>query len=373
MPPDRALRVLIATNRYFPEMGGIETHVYEVARRLASGGVAITVLATDRAGTLPPEEEVDGVHILRVPAWPAQRDYYFAPQIARVIGRGDWNLVHVQGFHALVPPLAMLAARRAGIPYVVTSHTGGHSSPLRNAARGMQWQALRPLIAGAARIITVSRFEAWAFARRLRLPADRFTVIRNGSHLPPLPAQVPALNGTLLISIGRLERYKGHQHAITALPHVRTQVPDAHLLILGTGPYEQELRRIAQAAGVTDQVEIRAIPATERQELAIALSQAAVVMLLSEYEAHPVSVMEALALGRPVLVADTSGLSELAVDGLVRAIPLTSTPAQVAAAILRQLRDPLIPTGFALPTWDECADAVHAIYTQVLEASPCAS
>ncbi len=373
MPPDRLPRVLMATNRYFPEMGGIETHVYEVARRLARNGVAITVLATDRAGDLPAEEEVNGVRILRVPAYPARRDYYFAPQIARVIRRGDWDLVHVQGFHALVPPLAMLAARRAGIPYVVTSHTGGHSSPVRNAARGAQWQALRPLLAGAARIITVSRFEARDFARRLRLPADRFTVIRNGSHLPPLPESAPAPDGTLLVSIGRLERYKGHHHAITALPLVRAQVPDARLLILGTGPYEVELRRIARAAGVSDRVEIRAIPATERQELAMTLSQAALVMLLSEYEAHPVSVMEALALGRPVLVADTSGLSELAADGLVRAIPLTSAPAQVAAAIVEQLRDPLIPTGFALPTWDECADAVRAVYTQVLGASPCAS
>ena len=367
-----APRVLMVTNRYFPEMGGIETHVYEVARRLAAKGVSITVLATDRGGAFPREEVAEGVRVLRVPAYPAQRDYYFAPAVGREIRRGKWDVVHVQGFHALVPPIAMLAARQLHIPYVVTSHTGGHSSALRNAARGMQWAALRPLIVSAARIVTVSRFEAHAFAQRLHLPAERFTVIRNGSHLPPVPADAPKSEGTLLVSIGRLERYKGHHRAIEALPHVLTQVPDARLLILGAGPYEAELHRIAQKYHLADRVTIRAIPPTQRQELASTLTRASVVMLLSEYEAHPVSVMEALALGRPVLVADTSGLTELAEDGLVRAVPLDSNARVIAAAIVRQLRDPLVPSGFVLPTWDECALAVRDVYAQVLGTSACA-
>jgi glycosyltransferase involved in cell wall biosynthesis len=72
-----------------------------------------------------------------------------------------------------------------------------------------------------------------------------------------------------------------------------------------------------------------------------ALAGAFLVVLLSEGESHPVAVIEALALGRPVLVADTSGLCELAEAGWARAIPLHSTSCQVAAAILEQLRQPL--------------------------------
>lgn len=374
MPGD-APRVLMVANRYFPEMGGIETHVYEVARRLAQDGVAITVLATDRSGTLPVREEAAGVQIVRVPAYPATRDYYFAPAIWGEMRRERWDLVHVQGFHALVPPLAMLAARQAGIPYVITSHTGGHSSPLRRAIRGAQWTALRPLLAGAARIITVSHFEQRAFARRLHLPPERFVVIRNGAHLPPVPdAPLPPANGTLLISIGRLERYKGHHRAIEALPTVIRAVPDARLCILGAGPYEEELRRIAHAYGVAERVEIRAVPAVDRAQMAALLSQAALVMLLSEYEAHPVSVMEALALHRPVLVADTSGMTELAEAEWVRAVPLTVGPEGIAAAILRQLRDPFVPEAVAFPTWEQCATQVHEVYTAVLRTTPvCAS
>src|SRR5205085_1921003 len=97
-----SVRVLMVVQRFFPEMGGIETHVAEVASRLAARGAGsaddgeldITVLATDRSGSLPREEVVDGVRVLRRRSWPRSRDYYLSPGVAAVVARGDWDLVH---------------------------------------------------------------------------------------------------------------------------------------------------------------------------------------------------------------------------------------------------------------------------------------
>src|SRR6266567_2391063 len=110
--PAKALRVLMVSARYLPDMGGIETHVHEVARRLnGTNELDITVLATDRTRTRPRREVVDGVSIMRVPAWPRNRDYYLAPGIATVVGQRDrWDLIHCQGIHTPVPALAMMAA-----------------------------------------------------------------------------------------------------------------------------------------------------------------------------------------------------------------------------------------------------------------------
>jgi len=102
-------------------------------------------------------------------------------------------------------------------------------------------------------------------------------------------------------------------------------------------------------------------------------SQAALVVLFSEYEAHPVAVMEALALGRPVLVADTSGLRELAERRLVRAIPLESKPAEIAFAVIAQLRDPLVPESVQLPTWDDCARELLSEYHSICKRKQCVS
>ena len=372
------LNVLMVTTRYFPYMGGIETHVYEVGRRLASRGISVTILTTvpqASATALPEEEVIEEMRIIRVRAWPAQRDYCITPKIFSVIKYGTWDLVHCQGCHTFVPPLAMLAAKEAKIPYIVTFHTGGHSSGFRNSIRGIQWKLLRPLLADASRLIAVSRFEADYFRNLLHLPAKQFAVIPNGATLPDLiqlPSSSPAQ--TLIVSVGRLERYKGHQRLIKALPKIHEWRSDVRLLILGAGPYEAALRELAQKVGVAEYVEIRTIPASDRLAMAEILSQAALIALLSEYEAHPIAVMEALALRRPVLVADTSGLRELAEQGFVRAISLHSSPQEVALAARQQIEEPIVhPAHLVLPSWDDCASQLQLIYNTSIRREQCAS
>jgi glycosyltransferase involved in cell wall biosynthesis len=107
--------------------------------------------------------------------------------------------------------------------------------------------------------------------------------------------------------------------------------------------------------------------------MAALLSRAALVCLLSDYEAHPITVMEALALGRPVLVAYTSGLAELADRGLVSAVPARSTPDQIAQAVLDGLRHPRVAEDVALPTWEECTARLLAVYRSVVDETRCAS
>jgi glycosyltransferase involved in cell wall biosynthesis len=284
-----------------------------------------------------------------------------------MITKGSWDLVHVQSYHTLVAPLAMLAAGHAGIPYVVTFHGGGHSSRMRNSMRGLQQTMLRPLLARADRLIALSEFEIPHFSQRLRLPAKQFALIPNGGDLPDLSdaGSIPVDPG-LIVSIGRLEKYKGHHRAIEALPKVLVERPDAHLWIAGAGPYEPELRALAHRLGVADRVDIHSIPASERRRLARELSRAALVVLFSEFETHPISILEALALGRPVLVADAPGLSQIAQQGLGRAIPLSSTSTQIADAILEELSRPQQPAKVDLPTWDDCTAELLSLYGSVL-------
>ena len=368
----QGLNVLMVTARYFPFMGGIQTHVHEVGRRLVRNGVNVTLLTTvsrQPESPLPREDNVEGMRVLRVPAWPQQRDYYFAPEIYSIIKKGKWDLIHCQGCHTFVPPLAMQAAREAHIPYILTFHTGGHSSGFRNSIRGMQWKMLRPLLLHATRLIGVSRFEADYFRTMLHLPQQQFVVIPNGTARLELPAErVPETGRLLITSVGRLEKYKGHQRIIRAMPAILQQRPDAHLLILGTGPYEPVLHELIHHLGITNQVEIRSVPAHDRQGMAKLLAQSALVTLLSEYEAHPIAVMEALALQRPVLLTDTSGLSEIAEQGYARTVPLHSTPDEIAGAVLKQLEDPLIPpAAFTLPTWEDCTRQLQDVYSAVVE------
>lgn len=359
------LKLLMVSARYYPFTGGTETHIYEVARRLAADGQSLTILTTDPEGTLPRRETAAGVQIRRVRAYPRQRDYYFAPGILSAVIWGKWDVVHIQGYHTFVAPMAMLAAWISRTPYVVTFHSGGHSSAARNKMRGLQRRLLAPLLKRADQLIGVSEFEADFFAQSLGIDRSRFIVIPNGSHLPPLDEPITQDESPLIVSSGRLERYKGHHHVIAALAELLKKRSDVRLRIVGTGPYEPDLQAMIDTLGVRDHVEIGAIPSGDRQAMSRLLAQASLVVLFSEYEAHPVAVMEALSLRRPVLVADTSGLRELAQKGLVRALPLDSTPQQIAAAMIQQIDMPMIPDAVTLPTWESCAARLLQVYQQV--------
>jgi glycosyltransferase involved in cell wall biosynthesis len=362
----RSLRVLEVTARFFPYSGGVENHVYQISRRLAKIGVDVTVLTTDPQNRLPKFEVIEGVKISRVRAWPARQDYYFAPGMVRMIMEGGWDVVHVQCYHTLVPPLAMLAALRAKIPYVLTFHGGGSSSQLRQSLRGMQRRLLRPLLFHAERLVTIAQFETPFYSKELHIPERKFFLNPNGADLPQLvgqPAQIRS--GTLIASVGRLEHYKGHHRVIDAMPKIIEAIPDARLWIAGEGPYEAELRSLAKKRGVENRVEIRAIPPSEREMMAREISQVSLVILMSEFETHPISILEAISLGRPVLVADTSGLRELAQQGLAQSIPLNSPPETIAQAVVEQIQHPLKPVDFHLPTWDECARNLVELYTDV--------
>jgi len=370
-----ALRVLTVTPRYLPEVGGVERHVHEVATRVAAAGCEVTVLTTDRSGELAPADSDGPVVVRRVPAYPKGRDWLFAPGVRKVVGAGGWDVVHIQSYHTFVAPLAMRAAAKAGIPFVVTFHGGGHSSTLRHRSRGVQRTVLRPLLARADRLVAVASFEIDEYARELRLPRARFVLIPNGVDLPEPSSDGAVLDtlprgAPLIASVGRLEEYKGHQRVLAAFPEVLAAEPGARLWIAGSGPYEPELHRLAATLGVADRVDIRAVAAGDRGVMAAALARTDVVVLLSEFETHPIAALEALSVGRPLVVADGSGLGELAARGLARAIPIGASPHVAAEAILRELRDPLPAGELDLPTWDDCAAGLLELYTSVAEHRP---
>ena len=367
-PEGDRLRVLMVTPRSPLGQGGVERHVMEVSRRMAAAGVEVAVLCAEPGGPALAEQRRDGVLIRSVRAWPARGDYYLAPRIWREMARERWDVVHVQSYHTFVAPLAMLRALSLGVPYVVTFHGGGHSGRLRHRLRRLQRLALRPLLARAERLVAVARFEVDLYASELRLAREKFALIPNGTDLPeadPADLLAPGEPG-LLASIGRLERYKGHHRVIAALPHVLKREPDARLLVVGTGPYEAALRKQAAELGLERRVEVTSVPADDRGAMAALLRRPSLVVLLSEFETHPLVALEAAAAGRRLLVADRGGLAELAEEGLARAVSPDAPPSAVAEAILEELGRPSdgrqVPS---LPSWEECCKGLLELYASV--------
>ena len=358
--------------RALPLTGGIETHIDEVSRRLVDRGVGVTVLTTDRTGQLPSREVVEGVKIERYRAWPANRDYYFSPSLVRSLTPQRFDLAHIQGVHTVTPPHALYAATRRGLPTALTFHTGGSSSSFRRMVRRPQWLALGPAVRAADSLIAVCEYEVDYFSQVLGLPRTRFDLVRNGSD--PLPVDPtppsPASGSPLILSIGRLEKYKGHHRVIGSMAEVRKRRPDARLVVVGSGPYEAALRKQVSDLDADDAISFTTFRSDERGALGAMVNSSDVVALLSDYEAHPVAIMEALALGVPAVVSDNSGLAELGRYGIATTIDPLASAADVAHAIVSTASEPPSPSGsFRLQTWDSCVDQLLALYQRMWQCA----
>jgi len=251
---------------------------------------------------------------------------------------------------------------------VVTFHGGGHSSDARNRVRGLQRVLLGPLLRRAAKLVAIARFEIEEYGGELGIPAERFALVPNGTDLALSAAA--AANGRpegppAIASIGRLERYKGHHRVIAAFPYVLEREPAARLMVVGTGPYEPQLREQANHLGIARSVDFTSTPPDQPSAMAELLQRISLVVLLSDFETHPLVALEAAAAGRRLLVADTSGLSELAEEGLARAIPADEAPAEVGRAVLEELDRPAPTRRPQLISWDECAERLQDLYRSV--------
>jgi glycosyltransferase involved in cell wall biosynthesis len=362
----RRLRVLEVAPRFLPHLGGVEVHVAMVAPRLAALGWDVTVLATDPLGELPPFEARDGFNVQRVRASPPHADWYWAPDIYRVIHDGRWDVVHCHSYQTFVAPVAMFAAWRSGVPYLLTLHSGGHSSPIRRFIRPLQTLALRPLIRRAEAVIGVSEFEIDAFRAALRLARRRFELVPSGVEQGPPHQPSPRDDRPLVISLGRLERYKGHQRVLAAMPYVLQEISGARLRILGDGPYGTELRTMTARMGIEDRVEIGPVPFGAREDLKALLASASLVVSLSEYESQGIAVAEAIAAGRATLVSGTTALAEYVQRGWATGVGPRTEAAEIARLMIDLLRSPPTVTRAQGPTWDDCAARLSRLYRKSL-------
>jgi len=104
----------------------------------------------------------------------------------------------------------------------------------------------------------------------------------------------------------------------------------------------------------------------QRSELGDLVSRSDVVALLSEYEDHPVAAMEAVALGIPIVGADTSGLSELSRIPLLSTVPLDASPQAIATDLYYGRRRKAQPNLSLLSSWDDCVDQLLATCERTL-------
>lgn len=210
-------------------------------------------------------------------------------------------------FHANV--IGTMAAHRARVPHIVTGIRV--ADPSRWRQRVERWLAPR-----VDRMVCVSQGVETFCRHTCRFPEAKLQVIPNGIELESSASFTPARLTELglaagrraLLFVGRLNRQKGLDWLIRdVLPDLLAALPEHDLVLVGDGPERQELIGLADSGGIASRVHF----VGWRPDVPAIMAAADVLLLPSRYEGMPNVVLEAMAMGLPIVATRAEGVVEL--------------------------------------------------------------
>lgn len=346
------MNIIQVCPRYFPDIGGVETHVQEISERLLRQGYHVEVVCTDPRGVHPEQDCINGVQVRRFRSFAPNDAYYFAPMMVSYLKKCEGSVLHAHGYHAFPALFASMAVQSKRFIFTPHYHGRGHT-PLRNTLLKCYDPCGRTIFNRADRIICVSGYEKQLITKKFCLSGEKIVIIPNGLNLSEFTKVTRQKNPHMLLHVGRIEKYKGIQHILEALP----KIPEYILTLVGKGPFEPELRRLAAIQGIADRIIWK--KDLSRQELIQEYASAGVFISLSSFEAYGITVAEALVGGLQVVVNRNGALQEF-VDGET-CVGIDPSAENLVEAI-RSLKP---ATGYRkrILDWDEVVEKIIQTYS----------
>ncbi|MFH0736990.1 MAG: glycosyltransferase family 4 protein [Candidatus Micrarchaeota archaeon] len=376
----RQVKILMANPFFFPYMGGTEKVIYEVGKRI-SDCHEITIL-TARLDNTREEEEIGGMHVIRLPSRIFDTaPHPIPPPVPVLHGTDRWikayakdfDIVHIHNRFVFSPAFGA-AVKKAGKKLCLTIHNARPNGiDLATDIFGSMFDELiaKRLMNKCDAIAGVSES-----ALRATIPSGYkgiATTIHNGidHHLfKPSSSQVwkerLGIKGKMVLTNARLVEQKGLKHLIRSMENV-----DADLVVFGRGPLRSDLQKRARSSRV------RAHFVSERiseDDLVSLYNSADCFALPSLYEPCSVALLEAMSSGLPCVVSDAGGTPELVQDGKSGIIVPAGDHKPLHAAIHGVLEDPKLARSLGYRarerilsdfTWDHAAGRYLDLYSML--------
>jgi glycosyltransferase involved in cell wall biosynthesis len=335
----RPLTVAVVTAYYPPRVGGVERYAERVAHELRDNDDFRPVVITSATAGRTEAEVRDGVDVVRLPRWFSISNTPVNPfwliTVRQLLRRYEVDVVNTHAPVPFLPDVAVVAA--GGRPIVHTYHAGSmvkHVGRVDGIIRAYE-KTILPRVFRRADALVASSPASLAHA----VPGSR--IITPGVDTDVFtPAGRP--RGSTLLYVGRLDRtsaWKGVDVLLDAFALVAADHPDARLRIVGSGDALDDHQEHARALGIAHRVEFAGLLAGG--DLVRAYQEARLLVLPSrtESESFGMTLIEAMACGRPVVGSAVGGIPSVVEDGRTGVLVPPGDAAALAGACKRLLAD----------------------------------
>jgi len=333
----------------------------------------VSVVTTDPQGNLPRRQHVrDGFDIYRIKSFAPRENYHFpwVPSLVKRLRECRSDILHLHGIQDVPGPVASVFDHESAS--VFTPHFSGQvQSGLGKFFFAGYRPLLNQLIDKVSFVICVSRFEARTMSEILPDSAKKIRVIPNGvdsSLLSKYRWHRPD-TGAILYA-GRLERHKNVDKIIRAFQNLQRADDELSLTVVGRGPMKDELVSLANELGLASKV--RWIDGVGKERLYSLYSSCSVVVLPSDLECFGLVAAEAISLGVPTIVTDSSALSEFVDNGLAQPVEPPVSPGKLESRLSLVLEDPAAfspgkDSSGTIRSWDEVAKQTCDLYESAMK------
>jgi glycosyltransferase involved in cell wall biosynthesis len=311
------------------EFGGAQNYVYSLATSLPREIYQVRV-ACGTGGPLIAQLQGAGVEVIPLPGLvrninPIRDVWAFATLLQLVNG---WNpcIVHTNSTKAGL--LGRIAARLSGTPVVFTAHGWAFSEGVPKAQRIMALWTERLAARFSNQIICVSEYD-YGLALRNRVASPRqMSIIHNGVADVPahLLADVASPHQVRIVMVGRFAPQKGQADLVRAVATVRG---DFELCFVGDGQLLGQVEDMSRKLNLLNKVKFLGA----REDVAEILAHCHIGVLISNWEGLPLSVLEMMRAGLPIVATHTGGIPELVIDGVNGYLVPHNNPGAIANAL----------------------------------------
>jgi glycosyltransferase involved in cell wall biosynthesis len=345
------MRITIVNSFFPPWRGGAETYVYNLSRHLKERGHEVAVICSSSPFE-PGMQFVDGVKVERLRTCGKLYGTPIMPELFQELMGEQADIIHANFPSPYIACLASTISRVRGVPAVLTWHND--LPPVTRMARilvSAHDRLVLPLyLPQFSSIIATSKLYAET-SHILEAHKDRVVVIPNGVDTqrfnPDIPGEeirhrIGVDRGKIVLFVGALtqwHRYKGLDILMHALALLKKDAVRPHLLIVGGGELKTEYQNLADRLGIFDHVKFAGDVANEELPEYYAASDILVLPSKDRSEGFGLVLLEANAVGKPVIGTRVGGIPSVIRDGYNGLLVPPNRPEELAHAIKRVLTD----------------------------------
>jgi glycosyltransferase involved in cell wall biosynthesis len=355
------MKIAFICRRYYPEIGGIETHIKEIAERL-SGKHEVVVFTLVRDKRQVGNEIINRVAVRRFKSLGMSYSAEIPPKsLLSEVEKFNPDIVHSHSAHTPIPYFA--SKIKSNSRFVITPHYQGTAT---TTFRRILFMAYKPLLKAtlskADRIICVSAAERDMLLDVFKLDRQQLRVVSNGvgSDLASIIPENGWQHELRILSVGRLDlHHKKTDKVIKAFKILQSKI-DSRLIIVGNGPDKEEIKQIIKALDLDEKVELKSN--LTREELVKEYAKASVFVTASEKEAFGIAVAEALASKLRVVVPNSTALASFVKGGYALGVEIPVTPEKLAEVIIDCIQNKRESKEYFPYTWDMATRDLESIY-----------